>query len=477
MAAVLALLLITLAALVVRLFHLGLPMRFDEAYTFIHYASLDFPGVVSTYDTTNNHILNSVLIHFLTRLFGDSPEVIRLPALVAGVLLVPATYSAAAKLYGRYAALFAAALTAASSVMIEYSVNARGYTMIFLAFILLIRLAAGLKDQPKLLPWLGFSLVAALGFWAIPIMFYPYAVVAGWLFLSFVLGDSCLGRWRGIGLLCLSGLATVIVVAALYAPVFLSDQFESMDALNPDVTPKTVGYLLAQLPVVFADLGLLWVRDLPVVAVVAVAAFLVLSLVQHARVAQHKVPYHLLVLILIAGIVLVQRVVPYPRVMLFLYPLLAIWAGAGFAWLVQAIRETRAKQWTLPLFAVVVCVLASLLVARTRSVALSIQTGVLPDAQAAAQYIASEYEPGDRLLMRHPANEIMLYYFRRLDFPYEEWREQETRQSKRVFLLVNLAHKQRLEYLLRSNTIDLVGYHMELAAEFPTALVYEINGE
>jgi uncharacterized membrane protein len=54
---------------------------------------------------------------------------VRLPALAAGITLIPASYVVARALYDRRAGLCAAALVAAFGPLVDYSVNGRGYTL------------------------------------------------------------------------------------------------------------------------------------------------------------------------------------------------------------------------------------------------------------------------------------------------------------------------------------------------------------
>ena len=80
-------------------------------------------------------------------MFGNEVWAIRLPALVAGIALVPATFAFARVLYGRAAGLLAAAFVAASSTLVEYSTNARGYTLVALATVLVFIAAARALEQ------------------------------------------------------------------------------------------------------------------------------------------------------------------------------------------------------------------------------------------------------------------------------------------------------------------------------------------
>lgn len=89
---------------------------------------------------------------------------IRLPAFIAGVLVVPASYLAARVLYNKRAALLAAALVASSSYLVEYSANARGYSMICLFFMLLPALAAYIIRTWSPGVWLPFAVLSVMGF-------------------------------------------------------------------------------------------------------------------------------------------------------------------------------------------------------------------------------------------------------------------------------------------------------------------------
>ncbi len=125
----LTLALIFLSGLIIRLIYLFLPMEYDEAYTFIIFSSRPLYYSLSYYPYFNNHIFHTFLQHICSSLMGNSPHILRLPTLLAGVFIIPCTYLFTQMFYNHYAALFAAALVSSSSVLIEHSTNARGYTL------------------------------------------------------------------------------------------------------------------------------------------------------------------------------------------------------------------------------------------------------------------------------------------------------------------------------------------------------------
>ena len=63
--------------------------------------------------------------------FGSASELIRLPALVAGLASIPLAFLLARRLFGTSAGLVAAALMALNPFMVYYSTEARPYTVRF----------------------------------------------------------------------------------------------------------------------------------------------------------------------------------------------------------------------------------------------------------------------------------------------------------------------------------------------------------
>src|SRR5437588_10729707 len=105
---------IVAVGVLVRLAYLGEPMRYDEAFTFNEYASRSAYDGISEYTFPNNHLFHTLLVHCSIRAFGDAPWAVRLPALAAGLALIPATSGLARRLCDRPSATLAAALVPSS---------------------------------------------------------------------------------------------------------------------------------------------------------------------------------------------------------------------------------------------------------------------------------------------------------------------------------------------------------------------------
>src|SRR6476659_711317 len=107
------LILFVIAGTVLRVSLLTRGIHHDEAWTFLHYARVPIRVGLSTYSAPNNHLFNTLLVHLSTLIFGNAPWALRLPALIVGALLIPATYLLARVLFvDKAAAVLAAGLTA-----------------------------------------------------------------------------------------------------------------------------------------------------------------------------------------------------------------------------------------------------------------------------------------------------------------------------------------------------------------------------
>jgi Dolichyl-phosphate-mannose-protein mannosyltransferase len=384
-------------ALGLRVAFLGQPMRYDEALTFNEFASRPLYYGLSFYPDPNNHLLNTLLMHVAFVGLGNQPWVLRLPALVGGVLLVPATYRLAGSFYGRHAALLGAVLVAASSYLVEYSTNARGYTLQALCFVVLLTLTivAVRRDSPTAL--LLAALVAAVGAYALPTMLYGVAVAAMWFGLE--ARRARLSRIKP-GHVAVSGLLLGLVVLVAYLPVILVSGPDKLVA-NRFVTPLTPNELITELPQSLARTWGFWNRDVPVPITLLLVVGFALGTVAEAR--KRRVPLGIVAAVVCLGLVLVQRVAPFERVWLFVLPLYFLIAGEGLVHLVAG-RGV----------AVLGCLLGAVLGVSTLtsgSILSSTETGVFPDAEAVAQRLSGWLAADDAVLTTLPASLPELQYY------------------------------------------------------------------
>jgi hypothetical protein len=221
---------IVLLALFLRLPLLDRPVWFDEAcmssqrigttaqWLATLYVDIHPPGFVT-------------FMHFLGRWFGDGEVVLRLPALLAGLLAIPALHWAGKRWIGGRAATWAALWLALSPAHLWYSVEARLYTpMLLLAVVSLgttDRLMAPYDGQRRRTLWTCHCLVVA----AMLLLHYYLAVWVGMLAL---VGPWLAKSLRGAArrLLILHVVALLLLAAFLFGKRLLGTFETSQDYLR-----------------------------------------------------------------------------------------------------------------------------------------------------------------------------------------------------------------------------------------------------
>ncbi len=397
---------------VLRIRFLFEPIGFDEADTFISFASKPIYLGLSLYSTPNNHIFHTLLMHIAWRLFGDQEWAIRLPVLLAGILLIPVTYCAGRVLYGKHSALIATALVTAASPLVSYSVNARGYILICVFFLLLLIAGQYLLDHDSSPGWPLWALIAAVGFFTIPTMLYAAGTVAVYLALSSLRMEAEMRRRFQAHL----GLAVAIagfVTTLLYLPLLVVSGPNSLFG-NTFVQPRTLARLSSELPVSVGETWQMLIADVPRPLVWILAAGFVIGLICHGRVATTRVSVPFAAVLCVAPLLLAQRVVPYPRVWLFLIPLCAIVSGAGLWFLVRLLANRFGTRYLSGISAAMTLGCSLLMgSAVLRGSSVSSSRGSLPGVEGAAAWIKGQLLPGDIVLGKFPVTAPLTYYFRR----------------------------------------------------------------
>jgi len=419
------LLVIVLLSAALRVAFLSQPMRFDEAFSYLRFASRPLSEGLTNYSEPNNHLFHTLLVHITTSIFGDQPWAIRLPAFFAGIVLVPLVYTVTRLHYNAEAGLLAAVLTGSSSVLVEFSTNARGYTLVCCCFVALLGLGIILRHCAHVERWLLFAVLAAAGIYTVPTMLYPLGVVAVWLLLSILVEHrgqtrrNLLVSWL-LALLLAAGLTTL-----LYLPTITISGLDSLIG-NRYVQPLMWESFTLQIPVLWRQMWLTWNRDIPALLQWILIIGFATSLVFHRRMARHPVPVVLAGALWLIPVLLIQRVVGFPRTWLFLLPLYFIAASGGIFFLIQAFHQRmqalqqghvaeRTRRPAPTVYAIAVVLLSGLLgflVLQSQSILASEETGALVGAEMFASVLKDRLQPGDGIMALRPADAPLEYYFR-----------------------------------------------------------------
>ncbi len=455
---------VVVAAAALRIEFLDVPLRYDEATTYVNFVSDPLYVSLSDYSTPNNHPLHTALAKVAVTVFGNSPTAIRLPALLAGLALVQAVLALGWMLYGRTAGLVAAALTAVSSTLVEYSTNARGYTLVALftatGLLAAIRILAGGGAGA----WAALVASCALGAFAVPVMLYAFGGILLWLAVSWLLaGRSRRELWRRLAL-CVG--ATGILTGLLYAPILVASGPTSL-ASNEFVDSRTWGAFVDGVPDHAADTAKVWVRDLPAVAGILLGLVLLGSLVLTPRLSRFPFPPLAGLAAWAIPVVLAQRVVPYTRVWLFALPVAIVTVSGAFAPVLDRARRIRAPE----LVTALILAGGAAFVITEDTVRTSRETGALLDAEPVARLLATMLRPGDTIVA--PGSDTILQYYlarRGVDgAPLYD-----TDRRKRVFLVVNTLGGQTLDDLLAESGLG-ADSEPALVRSWPSAELYVVR--
>ncbi len=161
------LLFIILFALVMRLINLDSDLWLDEVASVRRFAGGSPVMILTTYQTTNNHLLNSFFISAVTSTLGSDEWMLRAPAVVFGGLAVAAIFWLARRYFTPSISLLAALALAVAYQHIFFSQSVRGYSAYFLFAIIssaaLARITDPAATRGRTLWMIGYIIAAWLG--------------------------------------------------------------------------------------------------------------------------------------------------------------------------------------------------------------------------------------------------------------------------------------------------------------------------
>ncbi len=450
------------------------PIRTDEAVTYLHYASRSLPLALSNYSAPNNHLLHTLLVWISVHLFGNTEIALRLPAFVMGVLLIPVTYGVGRTLANRRTGLLAAALVAVSSVLIEYSTNARGYTLQCALFGVSIILAFSVRSSLSPTRWGLLALTLALGFFTVPTTLYPFGGLMLWLLGEIVLSGKMVDamgddmRLQRLRAWVVCGLLTVGLTLVFYTPVLIVSGVTAIIS-NQYVQSFPFDVFLQHVPAAAAHVWTHWHTSIPPVMAALLSVGAVIGLMRGQRT---HTPLFLACALWSMAALCLQRVIPFERNWLPFLPLYFMTAAGGLVWLWE--RWAQRQAWVGWLLASFLIIVLGANIILTRSPYTSLETGTFRDAQAIVQDLQGLLKSGDHVYLEHPNGDSLAYYANQRGLEWEVYIG-DTPTTGTVYLILNTEYPQTIESVARWNGIPLDRYAPVLIRTYPQGALVRLE--
>jgi hypothetical protein len=495
---------ITLIGFTLRIIDINKSIAYDEAYTFIHFASRPFKHILADYSAPNNHIFHTILVGISYRLFGGQAWALRLPAFIAGVLLIPAMFIVARRFFSPYQALVAAGLVAMIPLFINYSVNGRGYTMLVLFALLLANFAGILVDRhysPRHLhlaqvqvseaergskpALIAFIITAALGFYTIPIFLYPMVGISLWVVATYLFSQAPRQeKFRRLGVFLGACLLAGLLALLLYSPVIIFGSGLSSIISNEIVKSLNWSTFVDNLDPRLLKAWNKWMIGInPTFEYMFLVGFLV-SMLFYRKVSNQKLllPLQIFLALAVAILLVLQRVSPLPRIWIYLEAFYLMFAAAGLVWLVSLalhkIAGPASTEWMLSLAIplVFLAVFTNTLIVRAQN-PVFLDRDLLPEAYA-ADYLAGHLRPEDTIVATGPVDIQAAYYLSLRGIPFDRFYKRDHPveiQNALVILRENSKYKTPesvVKFFKLDQALDLSA--AELVFEYASVQIYSV---
>jgi 4-amino-4-deoxy-L-arabinose transferase-like glycosyltransferase len=213
---------VTAIGLLFRIIPIQTAISWDEAIIFFWVKEQSLSWIASYYENIGNHVLLTLLTALSYNLFGPDLWAIRIPALLAGVFLIPGVYFLAKEVTNERAARLATGIAAGLNFLILYSVNERGYGLqaTLVIFMLLAWIRYWRRDRQWRYLLLSSGLLT-LALYTLPTTLFvvpALALVALFLPPTFKEVGIFKKGWLTAFPILLSGLLTFL----LYLPIILN---------------------------------------------------------------------------------------------------------------------------------------------------------------------------------------------------------------------------------------------------------------
>jgi len=278
-----------------------------------------------------------------------------------------------------------------------------------------------------------------------------------------------------------SAAATVSITLVFYAPALIGSGYQALLA-NPFIHALPPRMFLWAMLKLAASLWLRWTSGMPAVLWVPLSAALLGSFLLRRRVLRERFPIYLCVLVSIFLVAGAQRAAPYPRSLLFVFALIAIYVGAGLAF---ALSHFAANPRVTPAIATALCLALASTVITRRTVEYSEDTGTFRDVAVVFRFLTSTMRPGDVVLVLPPLDAPLEYYAQSQGYGLQSGNSGSSDPVRSFAVLNKRLEKGHADGVLDARILSLNGirelcgvasYDPQSVLETPFSVVYEMRG-
>ncbi|MFN8436430.1 MAG: glycosyltransferase family 39 protein [Cytophagales bacterium] len=278
-----------------------MPISYDEAWTFLNFTQKGIITSLCYYPAPNNHVFFSIItclsnsIHFIDKTFS-----LRLPVILSSLATLIITYDFIKRTLNKNVAIVMVTLMSVLFMNIYYSYMARGYSFLFLFFVISCYASFQiLKNSSNKYLWLIFTISNVLGFFSIPSFLYPFLTLHVFVLL----------RLKNVSFLQIySGGITVILTILVYTPIGVLNGTNALTN-NSYVTPISRVLVAQQLPAFFTTtLEELIGFNLGVVLTIIFCSMVYISIFK-----KEYILFYILFLSAPFILLIIHSVIPFPR--------------------------------------------------------------------------------------------------------------------------------------------------------------------
>ena len=468
---------IALLAIAVRVFFINMPLRSEEAFSFVNYVEKPFFAGLINYSTINNFPLNTFLTIINYLIFGQHEWALRLSEIIFGILFIPFFYITTRIFFNKNTALISTAIISASPIFIYYSVNFSGFMLISFYFICILGLAKYLKDNYDILSWLCFSFIASLGLIVSPLFLYPLFFVIIWLLLSLIFKDTKLSKTFLLRNIILYSTVIIVLTFIFYMPFLTSVGLAPLINFNFSSYNSQIetGYVLIG---TFKSAWSQWNLGIYKYFSILFLILALCSLFIHKKISRHKIPIILSSLVLVIPFIFIKRITPFGEIWLFLLPVLIMMASAATGFLLNLVFiKIKKKNVVISIFSIILSAILIITIFINKPVEEYNSGKSLKDAGVIASDLKEILESGDRIITPEPFDNILEFYLKQKNVPVDYLRSYLNATNKLYIVLkknTSVSLEDFLKDYFNSDNIESYGFiNPIIYKEYESAYIYK----